>query len=77
MAEAAETRLCQHPEKMRKRARHGGAPVRYLERLDGAGQFLTKTLKNTSREMRLHVLAYNMKRVINLIGVPKLVEAIT
>ena len=37
---------------------------------------MTKTISNVSTEMSLHVLAYNMKRVINLVGVKKLVEAI-
>jgi hypothetical protein len=35
-----------------------------------------KTLKNVGTEMALHVLAYNMKRVINILGVGGLMEAI-
>jgi hypothetical protein len=35
-----------------------------------------KTLKNVSTEMALHVLAYNMKRVISILGVAGLLEAI-
>jgi len=42
----------------------------------GATHFLTKTLKNVSTEMSLHVLAYNMKRVMNILGTPALLEAI-
>jgi hypothetical protein len=42
----------------------------------GAEHFLTKGLHNTGTEMSLQVLAYNMKRVINLIGVERLVEAL-
>jgi len=34
----------------------------------GATHFLTKTIERVSTEMSLHVLAYNMKRVIKLIG---------
>ncbi len=41
----------------------------------GATHFLTKTLPRVSTEMSLHVLAYNMKRVMNLLGVGMLVEA--
>ena len=37
--------------------------------------FLTKTLPRVSTEMSLHVLAYNMKRVMNLLGVGTLIEA--
>jgi hypothetical protein len=35
----------------------------------GATHFLTRTLKRVSTEMSLHVLAYNMKRVIAILGV--------
>jgi transposase len=35
-----------------------------------------KTLSRVSTEMSLHVLAYNMKRVINLIGTRQLIAAI-
>jgi hypothetical protein len=42
----------------------------------GATHFLTKTLDRVSTEMGLHVLAYNMKRAMNLIGTRRLIEAI-
>ena len=35
-----------------------------------------KTLKHVGSEMALHVLAYNMKRVISILGVGGLMEAI-
>jgi transposase len=35
-----------------------------------------KTLPRVSTEMSLHVLAYNMKRVINLVGTRQLIAAI-
>lgn len=38
--------------------------------------FLTKTLGRVSAEMSLHVLAYKMKRVINLVGTKAVLEAI-
>jgi hypothetical protein len=41
----------------------------------GSSHFLMKTLGHVSTEMSLHVLAYNMKRVMNLIGTRKLLEA--
>lgn len=34
----------------------------------GATHFLTRTIGRVSTEMSLHVLAYNMKRVIKLLG---------
>jgi hypothetical protein len=36
-----------------------------------------KTLQHVATEMALHVLAYNMKRVIVILGLPGLLEAIT
>ena len=42
----------------------------------GATHFLMKTLPRVSTEMSLHVLAYNMKRVMNLLGVGPLLQAI-
>ena len=42
----------------------------------GATHFRMKTLKHVATEMALHVLAYNMKRVMAIIGVPKLVETL-
>ena len=35
-----------------------------------------KALDHVSTEMSLHVLAYNMKRVINLVGTKRLLDAI-
>jgi hypothetical protein len=42
----------------------------------GATHFQMTRLEHVSTEMSLHVLAYNMKRVINIIGVKALIEAI-
>jgi hypothetical protein len=43
----------------------------------GATHFLTKKLKNVSTEMSLHVLAYNMKRVMNILGALAMMEAMS
>jgi len=42
----------------------------------GATHFQMKTLKHVGTEMALHVLAYNMKRVISILGVGGLMEVI-
>jgi hypothetical protein len=42
----------------------------------GATHFKTKTLPHVATEMALHVLAYNIKRVVAILGVPGLIEAI-
>ena len=42
----------------------------------GATHFKMKTLKHVATEMALHVVAYNMKRVIAILSVPGLIEAL-
>jgi hypothetical protein len=42
----------------------------------GHTHFLTRRLKNVRTEMALNVLAYNIKRVISLIGIRRLMQAI-
>jgi hypothetical protein len=42
----------------------------------GATHFKMRMLRNVATEMALHVLAYNIKRVIAILGVPTLMEAI-
>jgi transposase len=74
--EAAEARLKEHPEMMDKRRATVEHPFGTLKAWMGSTHFLTKTLDRVSTEMGLHVLAYNMKRVINLVGVKKVLEAI-
>ena len=41
----------------------------------GYTHFQMKTLKHVATEMALHVLAYNIKRVINIIGIGALIAA--
>ena len=41
----------------------------------GATHFKMKTLKHVATEMALHVLAYNMMRVIAILGVSRLIKA--
>ena len=40
----------------------------------GSAHFLMKTLHNVKTEMSLHVLSYNMKRVMKILGVPGLLQ---
>jgi len=42
----------------------------------GAMHFQMRTLKHVSTEMSLHVLAYNLKRVMNILGIRPLIRAI-
>jgi len=41
----------------------------------GSTHFLTRRLENVSTKMSLHVLAYNLKRVITILGMPKTMKA--
>ena len=51
------------------------ASVRHHQGVDGdATHFLTKTLGRVSTEMSLHVLAYNLKRVMKILGIGALIE---
>jgi hypothetical protein len=43
----------------------------------GATHFLTRTLPRVSTEMSLHVLAYNLKRMMQILGAKPLMKAMT
>ncbi len=74
--DAMQLRLDQDPEKMQLRRSTVEHPFGTLKQWMGWTHFLTKTLDRVSTEMSLHVLAYNLKRVINILGVESLIEAI-
>jgi len=74
--EAAEARLDQEPERMRTRRETVEHPFGTLKAWMGYTHFQTKTLKHVSTEMSLHVLAYNFKRVLAILGVKPLLNAI-
>ncbi|MCE8022516.1 IS1182 family transposase [Halomonas sp. MCCC 1A11036] len=75
MLEAVQAGLDRKPEMMRLRRQTVEHPFGTLKAWMGATHFLTKTLENVSTEMSLHVLAYNMKRVINILGTKRLSQA--
>jgi len=75
VVERAESRLADYPEAMRVRRATVEHPFGTLKQWMGS-TFLTKTMNNVSTEMSLHVLAYNMKRAINLVGTKTLIDAI-
>ncbi len=76
VVERAAVRLAAKPDAMKIRRATVEHPYGTLKAWMGSTHFLTKTLDHVSTEMSLHVLAYNMKRVINLIGTKQLLEAI-
>ena len=67
--EAVQRRLDEHPEKMRQRRETVEHPFGTIKARMGAIHFLMKTLPKVATEMALHVLAYNLTRVINIMGV--------
>ena len=73
--EAAQSRLNWNPEMMRLRRQTVEHPFGTLKAWMGATHFMTKRLKNVSTEMSLHVLAYNLKRVLKILGVNELIRA--
>jgi hypothetical protein len=74
--EKAQARLDRSPDAMRIRRATVEHPFGTLKAWMGSTHFLTKTLDRVSTEMSLHVLAYNMKRMMNIIGTKPLIEAI-
>jgi len=76
VVEAVEARLEKEPERMRVRRETAEHPFGTLKCWMGYTHFQTKTLKRVSTEMSLHVLAYNIKRVVNIMGILPLIEAI-
>jgi len=73
--EAVQRRLDEHPEKMRQRRETVEHPFGTIKDRMGATHFLMKTLPRVSAEMALHVLAYNLTRVMNIMGVQPLMAA--
>ena len=71
-----QARLDQKPETMQLRRQTAEHPFATLKTWMGYTHFLTRTLPNVRTEMSLQVLAYNLKRVINLMGVGALREAL-
>ena len=74
--DAMQKRLDQVPQAMALRRKTVEHPFGTIKAWMGATHFLTRTLKRVSTEMSLQVLAYNMKRVIAILGAGPLMEAI-
>jgi len=73
--EAVQRRLDAHPEKMRQRRETVEHPFGTIKARMGATHFLMKTLPRVATEMALHVLAYNLTRVMNILGPRPLMTA--
>src|SRR5213596_2377967 len=71
-----QDRLDRMPEAMGVRRQTVEHPFGTLKAWMGATHFLTRTLDKVRTEMSLHVLAYNLKRMIRIFGVGPLMAAI-
>lgn len=74
--EAVQRRLDANPEAMRRRRETVEHPFGTMKARMGATHFLTRTLPKVAAEMALSVLAYNLTRVMNIVGVKPLMAAI-
>jgi len=74
--DAMQERLDRAPKTMRIRRQTVEHPFGTLKARMGATHFLMKTLPKVATEMALHVLAYNLTRVMNIIGIKPLMAAI-
>jgi transposase len=75
LEEMAE-RVRARPEVMRRRKEIVEHPFGTMKRGMQMGYFLTRGLKKVSGEMSLTVLSYNLKRVLNILGTKRLMEAV-
>jgi transposase len=73
--EAVQSRLDRNPQAMRQRRETVEHPFGTLKMRMGATHFLMKRLPKVATEMALHVLAYNLTRVMNIMGCRPLVAA--
>src|SRR6516225_7987054 len=74
--ETVQQRLDRNPQAMRQRRETAEHPFATLKMRMGATHFLMKRLPKVATEMALHVLAYNLTRVMNIMGVQPLMAAI-
>ncbi|MGZ5477679.1 MAG: IS1182 family transposase [Thermoanaerobaculia bacterium] len=74
--EAVQQRLDANPSAMRQRRETVEHPFGTIKARMGATHFLMKTLPRVASEMALHVLAYNLTRVMNIVGIKPLMAAI-
>jgi len=76
VVERAQARLNSRPDIMGVRRSTVEHPFGTIKSWMGSTHFAMKTLPRVSTEMSLHVLAYNLKRVINLVGTRKIIATI-
>ena len=76
MLDAMQGRLDAHPTAMQVRRSTVEHPFGTIKAWMGATHFLCRRLPRVSAEMSLHVLAYNLKRVMKIMGTGPVIEAL-
>ena len=76
LLEAMEQRVHSRPEVMRQRKQLVEHPFGTMKRWWDAGYFLMRGLEKVRTEFSLTVLAYNRRRVVNLVEMPRLLAAL-
>jgi len=76
LLEAVQRRLDANPQAMRQRRTTVEHPFGTIKMRMGATHFLMKRLPRVATEMALHVLAYNLTRVLNIVGIKPMMAAV-
>lgn len=77
VVEVMQARLDRMPDAMRLRRQTVEHVFGTIKDWMGRSHFRTRRLPNVATEMSLHVLAYNLKRAIAILGAPALIKAMT
>lgn len=75
--ERVAARVRAGPDKLRLRKALAEHPFGTIKRVMGYGYFLTRGKQKVGTEMSLTVMAYNLKRVINIVGIKTMIETLT
>ena len=75
--ERMQKRMAAEPEKYRKRNMMVEHPFGTIKRWMDQGYFLMRGIEKVRAEISLSVLAYNIKRVITILGIPAMVAAVS
>ena len=76
LLEAMQGRVRAHPDKLGLRKQLVEHPFGTIKHSMNQGYFLLRGLEKVRAEMALTVIAYNLKRAIKILGVPKMVAAL-
>jgi transposase len=74
--ERMQVRIDANPDLMKKRKQIVEHPFGTIKYWNDQEHFLMRGLENVRAEFSLSALIYNLKRVINILGVPKMLEAL-